>query len=344
MRFFRGRRSIVGCDLGRGAVKLVQLAPTSRGWKVGHAELHELAPESRDDEAWPSPQAIQIAMRQTWLADHAVAVSLQSRPAVVRHLDLPPMPVREIHEALKWEAKKATSLGVDEVIVDYVAGEVVKGSAERKMPVTMIVAERAAVQEEFRQYQQAGFKVTAMDINPVAFYHAVHRLGQDQTGAGCVALVDIGAGRTDINIVKHGTLRFSRSIPLGGAALTQSLVQKFGVDVTQAEAIKREQGLSGKAKILEVLGPEVDRLIVEIQRSVDYYRAQSRDGALERVLLGGGTVLMPGFINYASAFFDAKVMLCNPFEGMDCQAGASDLQQIGPRFISSVGLALRGRV
>ena len=117
----------------------------------------------------------------------------------------------------------------------------------------------------------------------------------------------------------------------------------MGSTFGQAEAIKREQGLSGKAKILEVLGPEVDRLIVEIQRSVDYYRAQSRDGALERMLLAGGTPLMPGFVAYISSFFDAKVALFNPFEGMDYLAVGADLEQIAPRYVSSVGLALRER-
>jgi len=342
VRFFHGRRSIVGCDLGRGAVKLVQLAPKAGGWKVVHAELHELSPEMRDDEAWPSAQAIQMALQRRWLAGESVAVSLQSRPAVVRHIDVPPIPTHELREALRWEAKKATSLGLEEVFVDYLAGAVVKGP-ERKMPITMVVAERAAVDGEFRRYQQAGLPVKAMDINPLAFYHAAHRLGRDQTGSGCVALVDIGAGRMDINIAKQGTLRFTRSIPMGGATLTQSLVTRFGIDCTQAEAIKREQGLTGKAKILEVLGPEVDRLVVEIQRSVDYYRAQSHDGTLERVLLAGGTPLMPGFVEHVSSFFDAKVVLFNPFEEMDCGAVGPDLERVAPRYASSVGLALRGR-
>ncbi len=338
MRFFGRKSSTVGCDLGRGAVKLVQLVKKSGGWKVVHAQLQELTPESRDDEAWPSLQAIQSAMQHPWMIDQSVAVSLQSRPAVVRHLDLPPIPSHELSEALRWEAKKATSLEEGEMIVDYLAGK----PSDQKVPVTMIVAERSGVDKELQQYRRSGLRVAAMETNPVAFYHAVHRLGKDQTGAGCVALVDIGAGRMDINLAKHGTLRFSRSISLGGDVLTQGLVEKFGVDASQAEALKREQGLSGKAKVLEALGPEVDRLIVEIQRSVDYYRAQSRDGALERMLLAGGTPLMPGFVEYISSFFDAKVSLFNPFEGMDCGTVGPDLEQVAPRYASSVGLALRG--
>jgi Tfp pilus assembly PilM family ATPase len=81
---------------------------------------------------------------------------------------------------------------------------------------------------------------------------------------------------------------------------------------------------------------------VEIQRSVDYYRAQAHDGALESLWLGGGTSLMPGFAEYVARFFDTKVMLFNPFEGMDCRGARIDLDVLAPRFISSVGLAMGG--
>ena len=156
-------------------------------------------------------------------------------------------------------------------------------------------------------------------------------------------MVDIGTARMEINVVKQGMLRFTRGVPLGGETLTQSVIQTLGTDFSQAETIKREQGLTGNAKVKEVLQPVIDRLIVEIQRSVDYYRAQSRDGALERMFLAGGTPLMPGFVEHFASFFDAKVSLFNPFEGMDCSTVNSDLEPLAPRFTSSIGLALRGR-
>ncbi|MEW6684085.1 MAG: type IV pilus assembly protein PilM [Nitrospirota bacterium] len=343
MKFLRGRRSIVGCDLGRSAVKLVQLQRTGSGWSVVQAELRELTPEAHEGDQWPSPQAVQSAVECRWANGEDVAVCLQSRPAIVRHLDLPDIPKRELREALQWEAKKAASQAVEDLVVDHLRGPSVKSDQGRTMPVTMVVAEREAVEQEFRRYQQAGLRVKVMDINACAFYYAAHRLGRDQTGTGCVAFVDIGAGRMDINIVKHGTLRFSRSVPLGGEMLTQALVRTFGTDPNEAETIKREQGLSGKAKALEVLGPHVDRLVVEIQRSIDYYRAQSHDGALEALWLGGGTSLMPGFVEYVARFVDTKVDRFNPFEGMDCRGVRLDLEALAPRFIASVGLAIGGQ-
>ena len=343
MRLWFGRRSIVGCDVGRSAVKLVQLVRRSGKWHVVHAELHELPPGAEDPDVWPSTEAIGLALQRPWLKGEQIAVSLHAHPPVVRHVELPAIPDREVREALRWETKKATSLNIDDVLIDYVASRARGQSGERKMAVTMVVADRHAVETELRQYQQAGLSVNAIDINPLALHQVAHRVGADETGVGFLAFVDIGASHTDVEIIKHGSLRFSRTIATGGHALTQTLMQKFGIDAADAEGIKREQGLTGKAKILEVLGPEVDKMIVEIQRSIDYYRAQARDGTLEHLLLAGGTPLMPGFVEYVGTFFDAKVALCNPFDGMDCQANGALTQTMAPRFASSVGLALRGQ-
>jgi type IV pilus assembly protein PilM len=313
------------------------------GWSVAHAELRELTSDARDEDQWPSLEAVQAASECGWARGEDVAVSLQGRPATVRYLDLPDMPNRELRDALRWEAKKSSSQAVEDLVVDYVRGPSVKTDQGRSVPVTLVVAERGAVEQEFRLYRQNGLRIKVMDINPCAFYYAAHRLGRDQTGTGCVAFVDIGAGRMDINVAKHGTLRFSRSVQLGGDMLTQGLVRALGTTVPDAETIKREQGLSGKPKVLEVLGPDVDRLVVEIQRSVDYYRAQSHDGALEALWLGGGTSLMPGIVEYVARFFDTKVARFNPFEGVDRGAARLDLDALAPRFISSVGLALGGQ-
>ncbi|HET8761555.1 MAG TPA: type IV pilus assembly protein PilM [Nitrospiria bacterium] len=336
------RRSRVGCDFGHSAVKLVQLKRQGQSWSVVRAELRELTPEACTGDDWPSRQAVQVVSECQWAQGEDLAVSLQRRPALVRYLSLPEMPNRELREALQWEAKKAASQAVEELVVDYVSGPPVKGEQGRTMPVTMVVADRRAVEDEFAVYRETGLRVKAMDVNPLSFYYAAHRLGRDQTGPGFVAFVDIGASRLDINIAKQGTLRFSRSVALGGDTLTENLARALGVDQAQAEGIKREEGLSGQAKVLDVLGPDVDRLVVEIQRSVDYYRAQAHDGALEALWIGGGTGLIPGFVAYVGKFFDANVRLFNPFEGMECRDSRIDLDTVAPRFIASVGLAIAG--
>ena len=135
----------------------------------------------------------------------------------------------------------------------------------------------------------------------------------------------------------------------------------FGV----AEQMKRELGLLSKeglpaarfrlpegqadspggeaaSRLHQVIKEGVDRFVVEVQRSVDYYRAQFHEGAVQRLLLMGGGVLMPGLLEYFSSYFDARVEIDDPFSGIRCgDRFSKNLKAMAPRFASGIGLALR---
>ena len=142
---------------------------------------------------------------------------------------------------------------------------------------------------------------------------------------------------------------------MGGNDLTASLQRGLHLDYEEAEQLKRERGMntSGEKisesiphkRYLEVLKEALDRLILEVQRSLDYYRAQFRVEASRKIVLMGGTPLMPGFSDYFSSYFDAEVEVDDPFTEITCRNPSfGDLRQMGPRFSSSIGLALRNLV
>jgi len=97
-----------------------------------------------------------------------------------------------------------------------------------------------------------------------------------------------------------------------------------------------------KKKVTDSLKPVVDRIILETQRSIDYYKAQFREGVIQKVVLTGGVSLMPGLVEYFSTYFEAEVLIDNPFQNLRCNdAQVRDLILMAPRFSTSVGLALR---
>ena len=122
------------------------------------------------------------------------------------------------------------------------------------------------------------------------------------------------------------------------------------------EQIKRQKGLSGApapegapgqakdqdGRLYEIIKAEADRMILETQRSMDYYRAQFREGSVKKIVLMGGACLMPGFQEYFATYFDANVELDDPFAEILCdEAAFGEIRLIAPRFSTAVGLALR---
>ncbi|MCI0529479.1 MAG: pilus assembly protein PilM, partial [Nitrospira sp.] len=118
---------------------------------------------------------------------------------------------------------------------------------------------------------------------------------------------------------------------------------------------KRERGMNPNGedisdtipykRYLEVLKEALNRLVLEVQRSLDYYRAQFREEAVNKMILMGGTPLMLGFSDYFSSYFEAKVEVDDPFAEIICRNAAfGNFRTMAPRFSSSIGLALRNLV
>ena len=92
----------------------------------------------------------------------------------------------------------------------------------------------------------------------------------------------------------------------------------------------------------EIIKAEVDRMVLETQRSMDYYRAQFHEGTINKIILMGGSSLMPGFQEYFATYFDAGVELDDPFAEINCdEAAFEEVRMMAPRFSTGVGLALR---
>jgi type IV pilus assembly protein PilM len=210
------------------------------------------------------------------------------------------------------------------------------------------------VQGEIQEMRRAGLRVVAMDVGPLSLLNTV-RLNYPKDLRKSLVFIDIGARKTEINIAKNGILRFTRTIQMGGDDLTSSIQRELGLDGEDAEQLKRERGMSPNGedisdtipykRYLEVLKEALDRLVLEVQRSLDYYRAQFREEAVSKVILMGGTPLMPGFSDYFSSYFEAKVEVDDPFGEIICRNVAfGNFRAMAPRFSSSIGLALRNLV
>lgn len=341
--FLTRGQSLLGVDIGASSVKAVLLNHTRRGLVLRYAgltELPRLEGESKDPSA---VMALYEIFQEGGLKRRKMAINYDGGGLTVRYLQLPKMPKDEIREAVRWEAKKVIQQTLDEVVLDYlIVGETEERDLKR-YEILLIVADRASILNQLEALKPFRSQIVAMDVNPTALINTVKANYARDLGDN-LAFVDIGSHKMDINICKNGVLRFYRNVQMGGEAITRVLMQSKQVDFEEAEQIKRQVDLltpsEGEG---ENVRTEVDRMILETQRSMDYYRAQFREGGVRKIILMGGTALMPGFREYFASYFDSEVVLDNPFSTIRSgQAGFEELESLAPRFSTSVGLALRG--
>lgn len=357
--WIRPRRFLVGLDIGKSSIKVVLLGSGRKGLVLKYAGLTELNPEG--ESAGPgapnplgAPMAIYEVFKERGLRGRKIAINFAGSNPVIRYLLIPKMPREELAEAVRWEAKKLVPHPIEDMVLDFlVLGDTQERDLKRT-EVVVVAAERAAVVEQLESLRRVNLPVAAMDVNPLALFNAV-KLNYREDLEDNLVFVDIGAGKMDINISKRGVLRFTRNVPLGGEEITQAVMRGLGVEREEAEMWKRQEGVSPsgggsggessadpKARTGELVRREVDRMILETQRSIDYYRAQFREGSIKKIILMGGVSLMPGFPEYFSNYFEAKVVRDNPFARVRSDPKTfSDIELMAPRFSAGVGLALR---
>lgn len=197
--------------------------------------------------------------------------------------------------------------------------------------------------EHLTPLNAAGIKVTAVDANALALRNILFR------GVGVpeeeVVVVDIGAGNMEINIFKNGVLRFSRCLETGGIDMTRLVADHLRVNINEAESVKRSvhvRGLPGDDATAAVIISRIDALLMEIRRSIEYYKATFREKGVVRAILAGGTFLMSDLPEYFSESLGLPVECCDPFVALDCSDALKE--EFGPqalRFATAVGLALR---
>jgi type IV pilus assembly protein PilM len=118
-------------------------------------------------------------------------------------------------------------------------------------------------------------------------------LPPDQT----VAVINIGASASSLNIIANGVSAFTREIANGGNIITEEIQKQLGVPFEQAEAYKC--GGTGVAhdgdpgivpeEVHKIIEAVTDTIAGEIQRSLDFFMATSGEGEISRIYITGGS-------------------------------------------------------
>jgi type IV pilus assembly protein PilM len=332
---------ITGIDMGAGSIKVVRLSRGGKRPKLLSAMLVELSP----DPALATSVSSDLHHLQTgkMIGDTNVVALMPGKYLTIRQLTLPKMPLNELREAVRWEAKRHISYPIDSAQIEHlILGERLEGAVE-KYDLIMVAAERAKVLEQLMPFQEAKIKISAVDANALALRNVLQVRGipADEN----TIVVDLGAGKTEVNIFKGGKLRFSRCVESGGLDMTRAIAEALNIGLQEAEDKKRTLNILTPAdqdQAVAAIQPRVDGLLMEIRRSVEYYKTTFREKNMEGIILSGGVSLMQGIKDYFTRALEGTVVIDRPFDGLTCKRSMLDeFGPVAPRFSAAVGLALR---
>jgi type IV pilus assembly protein PilM len=240
---------------------------------------------------------------------------------------------------------------VDDSFIEF---EILGRTDDNQMDVILVAAPKDIVNSRLAACDQAGLEVVNVDVEVFAAFRSLVETDpeadwQEKT----VALVDIGAAKTNMSVVRHGTFAMTRSISQGGGVLTEALRQYFKLSHEEAEQGKAQLDMdsltedSGPQEVppLRVIQPHVDDLIREIRRSLNYYQSQLTEGEqtknVDMVLMTGGGAKLKGLDKYASHKLKLPTTAIGVFRNPRISyCGTEDLEE-GMDLSVVAGLAMR---
>ena len=333
------RKSIVGLDIGTSCIKAVELTREKYDHVVtGYAQIEVPNEGARQD-------AIAELMRAASFRSKRVATAVSGKNVIFRYIGMPEMSDDKLLQAVRLEADKYIPFDVDEVEIDAQRLALTQDqNGKSEMKVLLVAAKKTIVADHSRFLTDLGLQPVVVGVDGFALGNAwelseLVNPGIQDPGR-TVALIDIGATKASINILRDNVSCFAREVPMGGQDLTNAIARRSGVEPQQAETLKRDPG-DQLSVVQEACGQVLEDLGNEVNLSFDFFENQF-DGEVHDVLLTGGAVLLPFLEESLEKIFEKRTRVWNPIEGLKVRSDNVDVEALNkhaPQLAVAVGLA-----
>ena len=355
MRFFdtlmkRKHAPMIGLDISSSSVKIVELGQTSTGAYV----LERFAVETIE-KGWivdgqiekfdEVVEAVKRAVLRSGTKTRHVAMAMPASQVITKKIMLPDgLREEELEQQVETEANQYIPFSLDEVSLDFcVIGA--SPSSAGDVEVLIAASRRDRVQDRQALAESAGLRPVVLDIESHAARLAMSRvvLGLPNEGRDAlVALFEIGADTTSLNVLRDDETLYERDQAFGGSQLTQLISRQYGFSYEEAEQKKLASELPVDYEV-SLLAPCVDSLSQEIGRALQYFFTSTPHHKVHYVMLAGGSASLPGLKDRVTGLTGFASIVVNPFENMTLGSAVreSKLRREAPSYLTACGLAMR---
>ena len=347
LSLFSKAENLIGLDIGSHSVKLMQVNTgnvTPRLISMGIAPLpREAFVEGRLAKPEVVADAIRLLATHLKVKRRAVAVSISGYDVMIKKIELPTMTEDELVARMHSELGQYIPYNIDEVDVDY---QVIDVSKDRPnfMDVLLVAAKKESITDFNNLLKLSGFDPFVVDVDFFALsnsFEVTYGFGDER-----VALLDIGANKSIMNIAYKGLPIFTRSISIGGNQLTDTIKEFFNISFEEAESVKLGESAEKypMRDLEEIFVSTISGWVTECRRAIDFYYHNFPEEKIDALYLSGGSCRIPGLDKVLREHLEIPVEIFNPISRIQYDVKQFDpayVDYIGPQMAISLGLALR---
>jgi type IV pilus assembly protein PilM len=345
---FRTAKSVVGLDIGSSTIKAIELKPSGKGHRVTAYASAPVPPDAIVDGAIIDAGAVADAIRRAFEAGpfkaKDVCASLSGNAVIVKKITLPVMTETELGDSIQWEAEQYIPFDIQDVNLDYQILDPGTGPEARgNMEVLLVAAKKEKIGDYTSVIAQAGRTPVVVDVDAFALQNA-YEANYGANPGDVTVLLNAGASAININIMQGGRSVFTRDISIGGNAYTEAVQKELDVPFESAEQLKKGTPVDGATfeEAQPVLRAVTENVLLEIQKTFDFFKATAASDRIDRVMLSGGASRVDGFQEMLQERFSTPVEGFDPFRTVTWDAKKlGDPAAIASTAAVAVGLALR---
>ncbi|MEO0102488.1 MAG: type IV pilus assembly protein PilM [candidate division WOR-3 bacterium] len=338
----RGELSI---DIGTGSVKFVL---TDKGRVIDYG-LREIADVT--DVAGVIRELLRdIKPSKVYTFVSGPAVSMRQAP-------FPKMSRKELRDSILLRLDRYSPFSLDEAILDFHPLGVVMEAGAPRDNVMVIAARKDVISDHISTVKKVGLEPTAISVVPFALAGAVRQFVKPRREE-VICVLDIGSEFTDIVFMRGENIELARTVTVAGKSITEAMTISIATEEGQlsltaeeAERYKREYGIPPEdsedrlpsgikvKRLLAVQRSALERLLAELDRSIDFYKREFSVPTISRILLCGGGAKMRGMKEYIEANLKIPTEVFDPFKAYHLyKPGTKPEEEIGCRLVACLGL------
>jgi len=300
----RQEKTIVGLEMDPSHLAAAQVAVNGR-IAVTKGAVATLRPGILRDGEVVDPVALTEALRSLF-AEHElptqVRLGIANQRIVVRTLDVGPVTDPKALEALvRAEAPNHLPVPMDEAVLDFQPLGEVDTPAGPRTRVVIVALRRDMVDRMIAATREAGLDVVGIDLSAFGMVRALHA-----PGTGSAVLYVNLAGLINVAVANDTGCLFTRAASGGLEPMVQSLIERRGLTAEHARGWVQHVGLAtplddieGDAELVAVvrqtLEEGVHTVADTVRNSLNFYRMQENAESVDRAVLTGPAVAIPGF-------------------------------------------------
>ncbi len=268
MSLLFSEKSYLGIDIGTASIKIVELKKGVGGLRLltyGFTEnLGEIERKDWQNDIKYTAKVINEICKKAKTVSRSAVAALPTFSVFSSIINLANVDQKDFASAVHWEAKKVIPLPLEEMVLDWKKIES-EEKKDKNMKILLTGAPKTLVKKYINIFKEAQISLLSLETETFSLVRAL--LGNDKS---TVMMVEVGMSTTDISIVSKGIPVLSRSIDVGGLAITRAISNNLGVGSERAEQFKYDLGIGPSDSSEDIVPKAITETISPIINEIKY--------------------------------------------------------------------------